>query len=304
MRKEKFIIVSLLLFAILFSSYGKSTYGSTDYSITQIELIARKYLIKVDGQPIKLDVSPVWDTKNNYLLIPLRSFADLLGYEIKWDGKTSISSFRKKDIYFEIDLHSLNFKSTTQLKNFQIVLKNNRILLDSVSINKLFRLKSDLDSHNRMVTFFTDRSQIHLIAPDFSLKDIPGKTFNFYETLKSKKYKFVIITFYATRCPICAKAYPSMEKLYEDYKDKGVLVVGINTDTQNMEDQRDEVIAKYHLTYPILLDVDATIYTLYSVSGIPNLFMVNQNKEIVQHQLGISEDYFAYLRTYLNNNLK
>lgn len=304
MKNIKALTVFLILIALLCISFVMPIHGSTDYSVAEIELVARKYLIKVNGQPIKLDVSPIWDSKNNDLLIPLRSFADLLGFEIKWNSKNHIASFRKKDIYFEIDVHTLSLKSATRLIKSQIVLKNNRILLDSNSINKLFRIKSDLNQLNLTITFYIDRSQIHMIAPDFSLKDIPGKTFNLYKTLQSHQYKLILLTFYSSKCPICARAYPSIEKLYEDYKDKGVLVIGINTDTQNMEEDRDRIIAEYHLTYPILLDVNANVYSLYSVSGIPNLFLVNPNKEIVQHQLGFYNDYFTYLRAYIDKTIK
>jgi peroxiredoxin len=306
MKKVKVLAVVLMATVILFSSFSLSIQGSTDYSKAEIEITARKYLLKVNGQPIKLDISPIWDSETQNLLVPLRVFSDLLGYEIKWDPTINTALFRKKDIYFEINLQSpkIILKSSLPLQNGQIILKSNRLLMDSKTITTLYKLKSSLDMDNFMVTFFTDRSQIHMVAPDFNLKDISGGKFHLFETLQNKKYQFVVINFYATRCPVCAKALPNLEKFYEEYKSKGILVVGINTDTQNMEDQRDAVIAKYHLTYPILLDVDASVYSLYSVSGIPNLFIINTNKEIVQHQLGVNDEYFSYLRSFIDSAIQ
>jgi cytochrome c biogenesis protein CcmG, thiol:disulfide interchange protein DsbE len=306
MRKVKVLMVFMIMTAILFSSLAKPLRGSNDYSVAEIELTSHKYLLKVNGQPIKLDVYPIWDSQSKNLLIPLRSFADVLGYEIKWDSSTHIATFQKDEIHFELHIQpkKIILKSNISILKYQTILKNSRLLLDSKTVGSLFRLKYILNPNNLIVTFYTDRSQIHMIAPDFNLKDIPGNNFNLYETLKNKNIKFVIINFYATRCPVCGKALPKIEQFYEDYKDKGVLVIGINTDTQNMEDQRDEVIKKYHLSYPILLDLDANIYSLYSVSGIPNLFVVNQNKEIVQHQLGVNDDYFNYLRVFIDKNIQ
>lgn len=303
--KKKYLLVPILLGMILCTSFPSSR-GVVDYSKAEITLTAKKFLIKVNGQPIKLDVSPIWNSQAKTLLIPLRSFASLLGYNIDWIQSSSTAIFSKGSTRFEVTIREKTayLKTSHQTSNYQTQLKNNRILLDNKSIETIMNLESSLDNNILEITFYTDRSQIYWIAPDFTLKDIPGKNFNLYTTLTSGKYKLVIINFYATRCPICAKAFPNLEKFYEDYKAKGILVVGINTDTQNMEKDRDEVITKYHLTYPILLDKNADIYTLYSVSGIPNLFIINQNKEIVQHQLGVEQDYFTYLRSFVDSYLE
>jgi len=58
------------------------------------------------------------------------------------------------------------------------------------------------------------------------------------------------------------------------------------------------------LTYPILLDPNADVYTAYSVAGIPNLFVINQKREIIQHRLGVDDSYFVFLRKYLDTYLK
>jgi peroxiredoxin len=305
MKKKYYIVIILLAGWMAFVSLPTSK-GSLDYSKAEIVLTARKFLMKVNSQPIKLDVSPIWDTQTRKFLIPLRPFASLLNYKITWDQSSRTATFSQGGSSFKIKLYDKKAVLTTNpsISRYQTQVKNNRILLDSTTIETLMKIKSSLDTDILEITFYTDRSQIYWIAPDFTLKDIPGKSFNLNATLKSGKYKLVIINFYATRCPICAKALPNLEKFYEDYKNKGVLVVGINTDTQNMEKDRDEIIAKYNLTYPILLDKNADIYTLYSVSGIPNLFIVNQNSEIIQHQLGVEPDYFTYLRSFTDSYLK
>jgi hypothetical protein len=67
-------------------------------------------------------------------------------------------------------------------------------------------------------------------------------------------------------------------------------VIGIYTNNQNMGEERNVVILKYNLTYPILLDKNPEINTLYSISGIQNLLVINQKKEIIQHKIGLDND--------------
>jgi peroxiredoxin len=298
-----FLVLSLGLFS--FTSFSTSQ-GSIDYTKAEIVLTARKYIMKLNGQPIKLDISPVWDAQNKTLLIPLRAFADLMNYQIDWNQASGTATFTRDNSSFQLQIQGqkIVLTSSFQISHYQTQLKSKRILLDSQSIEKLLAIQSSFDLANLEITFYTNRNQIHFVAPNFQLKDIPGNTFDLEKTLKSNQYKIVILNFYATRCPICGKALPLLEKFYEDYKDKGVLVVGVNTDTQNMEKDRDAVIAKYKLTYPIVLDKNADVYTLYAVSGIPNLFIINQNSEIIQHELGVDADYFTFLRSFIDETLK
>lgn len=305
MKRVKSVVVVFLLFAGFMSTSVKSS-GTSDYTKAEITMTARKFLMKINGQPFKLDISPIWDTQTNLFLIPLRTFAGVMNYDIDWNQPTATASFRKGDSFFQLKLEDKKATLITELSlsHYQSQLKNNRILLDSLSIEKLMNIQARIDTDNLEITFYTDRNKINLTAADFTLKDIAGKDFKLYQTLNSGKYKLVLINFYATRCPICATALPNLVKLYEDYKNKGILVIGINTDTANMEKDRDAIIAKYKISYPVLLDKKAEIYTLYSVSGIPNLFVINQKGEIVQHQLGVEADYFTFLRTYIDQIIK
>lgn len=299
-------IVLVFLLMLVFNNVSVRSFAVTDYNRAEITMTARKFLMKINGQPFKLDISPIWDTQTNLFLIPLRTFAEVMNYKIDWNQTTATASFRKGDSFFQLELKNNKPILITglSLSHYQSQLKNNRILLDSLSIEKLMNIQATIDTDNLEITFYTDRNKINLTAADFTLKDMTGKDFNLYQTLNSGKYKLVLINFYATRCPVCATALPNLVKLYEDYKNKGILVIGINTDTANMEKDRDAIIAKYKISYPVLLDKNAEIYTLYSVSGIPNLFVINQKGEIVQHQLGVEADYFTFLRQYIDQIIK
>ena len=50
------------------------------------------------------------------------------------------------------------------------------------------------------------------------------------QPLKQWQGKVAIINFWATWCPPCREEMPELSDLYEKYKDKGVMVIGISTD--------------------------------------------------------------------------
>ena len=61
------------------------------------------------------------------------------------------------------------------------------------------------------------------IAPPFTLKDLTGKEVS----LADYRGKLVIIDFWATWCPPCKKELPHIQKIYDKYKDKEVIVLAI-----------------------------------------------------------------------------
>jgi peroxiredoxin len=85
-------------------------------------------------------------------------------------------------------------------------------------------------------------------APYFILPTWDGNTLR----STSLKGKVVVLDFFQTWCPDCQKSGLELEKLYQKYKDRGLVVVGISHDRE-----KSAVVApylkKYNLTYPVLL---------------------------------------------------
>ena len=70
--------------------------------------------------------------------------------------------------------------------------------------------------------------KIGQMAPEISLPDTKGNTIN----LSSLKGKVVMIDFWASWCGPCRRANPSVVRLYEKYKDKGLEVYGVSIDSK------------------------------------------------------------------------
>ena len=85
-------------------------------------------------------------------------------------------------------------------------------------------------------------------APYFILPTWDGNT------LRSTglKGKVVVLDFFQTWCPDCQKSSGELQKLYQKYKDRGLLVVGISHDKEKSVAVAP-YIKKYNITYPVLL---------------------------------------------------
>jgi peroxiredoxin len=290
-----FLLIFFLFFSFVFSTFADET--------EEVLFSVNKYIYSVGGQPFKLDVAPVYDNFTNHFLIPLRAFSELLKYSIDWSDAERKATLMKKGLSIEIYAGSHSYLFDGKEETLELTIKNGRILIDENSVSKIFNIDFNITNLKRDIKFLVPRSEILIIAMDFTLKDTEGNIFNLYETLDRKDVNLVILNFWATYCPICLKELPQFVSLYNDYKDKGVLVVGINTDTSSTEEMREQIVKKYGVNYPVLLDLNSEVYDLYSVSGVPNLFVINKDREVILHHLGSSSSYFSYLRTYIDKYL-
>jgi cytochrome c biogenesis protein CcmG/thiol:disulfide interchange protein DsbE len=110
------------------------------------------------------------------------------------------------------------------------------------------------------------------LAPDFTLDTLDGKKV----TLSELRGKIVIINLWATWCPPCRAEMPALENAYEQYRDSGVVILGLNVTNQDSEKDIPPYVKEFGLTFPILLDRDGSVSTLYQLRGLPTTFFVNR----------------------------
>ncbi len=111
-------------------------------------------------------------------------------------------------------------------------------------------------------------------APDFSLKDLDGKTFTLADNFKAPG-KVVLLDIWATWCPPCRAEIPHLVKLQAKYKDKPVVFVGVAVD-----ERKADVAAfakKNNINYIVCPDERGkAISEKYSVRGIPATYIIDK----------------------------
>ncbi len=123
-------------------------------------------------------------------------------------------------------------------------------------------------------------------APEFSLKDINGKTVS----LSDFRGRAVILNFFASWCPPCRQEVPDFIELEKAYGDKGFSMVGVALVTAR--DAKD-FSAKYGINYPVLVD-DGKVSSVYGpIRSIPTTFILDKSGKIVKLYIGFrSRDVF------------
>ena len=93
--------------------------------------------------------------------------------------------------------------------------------------------------------------------------------------LSEFKGKVVFLNFWATWCKPCEEEMPSMERLYQRFKDKGLVVLAMSEDAGGAS-----VVApylkKHKLTFPVGLDPKTSVAGLYGVWGLPSTFIIDK----------------------------
>lgn len=117
-------------------------------------------------------------------------------------------------------------------------------------------------------------------AIDFTLKDLKGNEVS----LSGLKGKNVYINFWATWCKWCDKEMPALEKVYQDYKDKGLVVLSVDVGEDQAEVEKYIEEKQYH--FPVVLDSDKNVTYAYGIKSIPVSILVNASGEVAFKRVG------------------
>ncbi len=119
------------------------------------------------------------------------------------------------------------------------------------------------------------------VAPDFTLTNMQGEKVS----LSQLRGKVVILNFWATWCPPCREEMPSMEQLYRDFKEKGLILLAINVE-ENGEQAVSKFLQRTPYSFPILLDKDGIAQNAYGVFRFPESFIIDRDGVVVEKIIG------------------
>jgi peroxiredoxin/outer membrane lipoprotein-sorting protein len=118
--------------------------------------------------------------------------------------------------------------------------------------------------------------------PDFTLTSLKGEKIS----LSSLKGKVVIIDFWASWCPPCREELKIIQKLHNEYKDKGVIILCINSNEER--EKVKDFIDENNYNFTVLLDSDGKVSDNYRVKSIPRIFLINKEGIVVKDITGYS----------------
>ena len=115
------------------------------------------------------------------------------------------------------------------------------------------------------------------VAPNFTLKDINNQEY----TLEKYQDKTIFLNFWSMRCKLCKEELESIEKLYQEYQNKDVIILTIVSpkESKTTKEEIKIYIEEKKYTFPVLIDEENTTFENYYITSYPNTFII-KNKEI------------------------
>jgi peroxiredoxin len=82
---------------------------------------------------------------------------------------------------------------------------------------------------------------------------------------------------------------PTLENLWRDYRERGLVVVGVSVDRGAPRALIEPYLKNMRLTFPILLDPQMDTANSWRVPGVPATFVIRPGGEVVGMAIGIRE---------------
>lgn len=113
-------------------------------------------------------------------------------------------------------------------------------------------------------------------APNFTLTTFEGRQVE----LSSLRGQVVIVNFWASWCIPCEQEAADLEAFHRDYKDRGVVMIGVNwADT---ESAARDYMKKYDITYTNGPDLGTRISQTFRITGVPETYIIDRDGQLVK----------------------
>ncbi len=118
------------------------------------------------------------------------------------------------------------------------------------------------------------------LAPLFSANDISGNKVTLEDALKSGKV--VLLNFWGLRCSTCLEEIGYLNPMHENYREKGVLIIGVNVDGVDGEFIKKSIPRLSNIPkFTVLSDPEFRISDLYNMMASPLSFVIGKDGKVL-----------------------
>lgn len=126
---------------------------------------------------------------------------------------------------------------------------------------------------------FLDKKVVKIgeAVPDFTLQDLLGRA----HRLSNYMGKTVLIHFWSATCPFVVRYHERLNEIADDYGPQGVVVLGIDSNSNETPEQIKQAAEERGVRYPILIDPDNQVADQFGAITTPHVFIINQEGKLV-----------------------
>ncbi|MBU6080426.1 TlpA family protein disulfide reductase [Allobacillus halotolerans] len=130
-------------------------------------------------------------------------------------------------------------------------------------------------------------------APQYELPYLnEDRTFSLDEVLGEK---VVVLTFWVSWCPDCARDLPKKEQFYKTTRSDELEMITINVTGRERSEEEALKYQEQFLTQPVLKDNGREVYDLYDCTSVPTTIVIDKNGEVVG-RFGDQADFVEILQ--------
>jgi thiol-disulfide isomerase/thioredoxin len=129
----------------------------------------------------------------------------------------------------------------------------------------------------------------------------PTEFFKGYEPLQSslqKNNRYYLIDFWYSHCAPCAREFPKLKEIYNQFHGKGFDIVSISVDKQNDKADYVAAIKKYNLAWNHVWDKDGVTAEKFNIGVFPTYILLDKNGSIINPDIQARQ-----LEAFLKENL-
>lgn len=153
-----------------------------------------------------------------------------------------------------------------------------KLLALSITLAALFAIAAAGTARTNSAADVSAPLAIGATVEDFTLPDADGKE-HALNSLKGKNGSVLI--FVATKCPVSNAYNDRMEKLAQDYKARGINVIGINSNSTEPGDAVKAHATTHKLTFPILKDPANKIADRLGATVTPEVYFLDASNKLL-----------------------
>ena len=135
---------------------------------------------------------------------------------------------------------------------------------------------------------------------DFTLPDINGNPVTL-----SKVGGLIIFDFWATWCGPCKAEIPYLQKFYDKYKDKGLTVIGVTSESlEKLNSFRKKMQENgTAMDYVLLRDEKREMIKKLGISSIPTTYFIAPNGNLIKKETGFAPQFAEEFEKIIKENL-